>query len=61
MMSDNNIEGKEKHTKEDKLIKSTLIILKNNKNELNVLNKLKEIVHKIESLEIDNNIKFVIV
>ena len=41
-MSDNNTEAKEKHTKEDKLIKSNLIILVDNKNKLNVLNKLKE-------------------
>ena len=35
-MSDNNTEAKEKHRKEDKLIKSTLIILEDNKNKLNV-------------------------
>ena len=57
-MSDNKTEAKEKHVKEDKLIKSTLIILEDNKNKFIIINKLKEIVCKIESLEINDNIKF---
>ena len=56
-MSDSNTEAKEKHTKEDKLIKSTLTILEDNRNKLNVLNKLKDITQNIESLEIVDNIE----
>ena len=56
-MSDNNKEAKDKVTKEDKLIKSTLIILEGNKSKLNAIKDLKEILSKTESLEIDDNIK----
>ena len=54
-MSDNNKEAKDKVTKEDKLIKSTLIILEDNKSKLNAIKYLREILSKIESLEIDDN------
>ena len=56
-MSNSNNKRKELSTKEDKLIDSTLFLTQDNKNKLNLINKLKEVSNVIEGLGFDHNQK----
>jgi len=56
-MSNSNNKRKELSTKEDKLIDSTLFLTQDNKNKLNLINKLKEFSNVIEGLGFDHNQK----
>ena len=52
-----NKKGKDLSTKEDELIESTLFLSQDNKNELNLINKLKVVSDLIEGLGFDCNQK----
>ena len=56
-MSNTNKKAKELSTKDDKLIKSTLFLLQDNKNKLHLIIKLKGVTNFIEGLVLDNDRK----
>ena len=56
-MSNTNKKAKDLSTKSDKLIKSALFLLQDNKNKLHLISKLKGVTHFIEGLALDNDKK----
>ena len=56
-MSKSKNKRKELSTKEDKLIESTLFLTQDNKNKLNLINKLNDVSTLIEGLGFDSNQK----
>ena len=56
-MSNSNNKRKESSTKEDRLIESNLFLMQDNKNKLNLMNKLNEVSNAIEGLGFDHNQK----
>ena len=56
-MRNTNKKEKDSSTKEDELIESTLFFLQDNKNKLNLINKLKAVSDLIEGLGFDCNEK----
>ena len=67
-MSDSNTKSKYFSTREDKIIKSTLILCDDNERKLSIVEKLKSCIEKVEGLSCDdvakvrivNDLKFVI-
>ena len=53
-MSDSNTKSKDFSTREDKIIKSTLILCDDNKRKMSIVEKLKFCIEKIEGLRCDN-------
>jgi len=56
-MSNTNKKAKDLSTNSDKLIKSTLFLLQDNKNKLHLISKLKGVTNLIEGLALDNDQK----